>query len=148
MKFSQYAEQVNPNTIQGQVQRPGDLNSYGGNGAGYEAIGRGLGAANEAYNKFIESVEQSKVVEADAEYDKRISNLLYNPKDGLMHAQYSNAEGIAGKFQNEEQKIRQEIMEKYKFSLNKTSSVFNNWANNDAQKRFMLVGQHLSLIHI
>lgn len=142
MKFSQYDPQVNPNTIQGQVQRPGDLNSYGGNGAGYEAIGRGLGAANEAYNKFIESVEQSKVVEADAEYDKRISNLLYNPKDGLMHAQYSNAEGIAGKFQNEEQKIRQEIMEKYKFSLNKTSSVFNNWANNDAQKRFMLVGQH------
>ena len=45
MKFSQYAEQVNPNTIQGQVQRPGDLNSHGGNGAGYEAIGRGLGAA-------------------------------------------------------------------------------------------------------
>ena len=53
MKFSQYASQVNPNTIQGQVQRPGDLNSYGGNGAGYEAIGRGLGAVNEAYQKFI-----------------------------------------------------------------------------------------------
>ena len=85
MKFSQYASQVNPNTIQGQVQRPGDLNSYGGNGAGYEAIGRGLGAVNEAYQKFIESVDQSRVVEADAEYDKRISDLLYNPQNGLMY---------------------------------------------------------------
>ena len=142
MKFSQYASQVNPNTIQGQVQRPGDLNSYGGNGAGYEAIGRGLGAVNEAYQKFIESVDQSRVVEADAEYDKRISDLLYNPQNGLMHTQYANAEGIAGKFQSEEQKIRQEIMGKYNFRLERTSSVFNNWANNDAQKRFMLVGQH------
>lgn len=142
MKFSQYASQVNPNTIQGQVQRPGDLNSYGGNGAGYEAIGRGLGAVNEAYQKFIESVDQSRVVEADAEYDKRISDLLYNPQNGLMYTQYANAEGIAGKFQSEEQKIRQEIMGKYNFRLERTSSVFNNWANNDAQKRFMLVGQH------
>ena len=59
-----------------------------------------------------------------------------------MHTQYANAEGIAGKFQSEEQKIRQEIMGKYNFRLERTSSVFNNWANNDAQKRFMLVGQH------
>ena len=64
MKFSQYAEQVNPNTIQGQVQRPGDLNSYGGNGAGYEAIGRGLGAANEAVFKQMQNDDIAAVLDA------------------------------------------------------------------------------------
>ena len=92
MKFSQYDPQVNPNTIQGQVQRPGDLNSYGGNGAGYEAIGRGLGAVNEVVLQQMQADDIAAVLDASNAMNMELIN-FFNGENGILGRQGINAEG-------------------------------------------------------
>lgn len=92
MKFSQYASQVNPNTIQGQVQRPGDLNSYGGNGAGYEAIGKGLGAVNEVVLQQMQADDMAAVLDASNAMNMELIN-FFNGENGILGRQGINAEG-------------------------------------------------------
>lgn len=142
MKFSQYPSQVNPNTIQGQVQRPGDLNSYGGNGAGYEAIGRGLGAVNEVTMKMIEDDDKRSLLEAVDKYNKARYNILYNNETGLMNTRLEGAVGAQDRYLEEERKIRSEILGQTKFVTSQYRSAFEEMANRSANQGWALVGQH------
>lgn len=142
MKFSQYDPQVNPNTIQGQVQRPGDLNSYGGNGAGYEAIGRGLGAVNEVTMKMIEDDDKRSLLEAVDKYNKARYNILYNNETGLMNTRLEGAVGAQDRYLEEERKIRSEILGQTKFVTSQYRSAFEEMANRSANQGWALVGQH------
>ena len=142
MKFSQYDPQVNPNTIQGQVQRPGDLNSYGGNGAGYEAIGRGLGAVNEVTMKMIEEDDKRSLLEAVDKYNKARYNILYNNETGLMNTRLEGAVGAQDRYLEEERKIRSEILGQTKFVTSQYRSAFEEMANRSANQGWALVGQH------
>ncbi|WP_455652259.1 D-Ala-D-Ala carboxypeptidase family metallohydrolase [Phascolarctobacterium sp.] len=92
MKFSQYSRQVNPNTIQGQVQRPGDLNSYGGNGDGYRAIGKGLGAVNEVFLQQMQADDIAAVLDASNAMNMELIN-FFNGENGILGRQGINAEG-------------------------------------------------------
>jgi hypothetical protein len=142
MKFSQYDPQVNPNTIQGQVRRPGDLNSYGGNGDGYEAIGRGLGAVNEVTMKMIEEDDKRSLLEAVDKYNKARYNILYNNETGLMNTRLEGAVGAQDRYLEEERKIRSEILGQTKFVTSQYRSAFEEMANRSANQGWALVGQH------
>lgn len=118
-------------------QSAGPAIAYG-DGSGYDAMARGFGTVLSLVEKEREEDMVADVTAAKNEYDRRISDLLYNEENGLMHKKLANARGIGKTFEEEEQKIRADILPmlpKYE----KAHIAFANLADKDSQRNFNTV---------
>lgn len=138
MKLGNYNPQVNLKTIEGHTSVPSDMSAYGGNAQGMEGLNKGLSLAMKA----VEDNEAINVTAADTEYAKRINNVLYNQDNGLLNTQQQGSAGIAQTFQEQERKIRQEIIKEFGIAHNKSQIAFNTMANKDAITRYNAVSNH------
>lgn len=116
-------------------QASGDTNVYG-NGSGYTALGRGLGIVQATIEKEREEDMVADVTAAKNEYDKRVSELLYNEENGLMNRKLGNARGIGEEYEKEEMKIRQEVMSEMLPKYEKAHIAFANLADKDNTRNF------------
>lgn len=119
------------------VRSAGPAIAYG-DGSGYDAMARGFGAVLSLVEKEREEDMVADVTAAKNEYDRRISDLLYNEENGLMHKKLANARGIGKTFEEEEKKIRADILPmlpKYE----KAHIAFANLADKDSQRNFNTV---------
>lgn len=118
-------------------QSAGPAIAYG-DGSGYDAMARGFGTVLSLVEKEREEDMVADVTAAKNEYDRRISDLLYNEENGLMHKKLANARGIGKTFEEEEKKIRADILPmlpKYE----KAHIAFANLADKDSQRNFNTV---------
>lgn len=115
-------------------QSAGPAIAYG-DGSGYDAMAKGFGNVLSLVEKEREEDMVADVTAAKNEYDRRISDLLYNEENGLMNRKLVNARGIGKMFEEEEKKIREEVLPmlpKYE----KAHLAFANLADKDAQRNF------------
>lgn len=120
-------------------QASGNPLAYGTGGSGYDAIGRGIGAVLNAYEKEREEEMVADVTAAKNEYDKRISNLLYNEDSGLMRRKLDGARGIGREYEEEEKKIRQDVMKNMLPQYEKAHRSFTSMVDPAAQRNFNTV---------
>ena len=135
MKLATYNPNVKLNNINGQVH----AYDTGQAGAMQGRSLQGLGAAISFAGEQIDSVN---VQAASNEYTKRLNDLLYNPDNGLMNTKMQGADGISAKFEQEEQKIRQEVGKQYRFYSPKGTMAFDRLTNNSAAQRYEMVRRH------
>lgn len=110
MQIKSYNRAVDPNTIQGQVQAPNNINAFGGNTAGQEQLTKGLGAVQAQVQGYIDDQINMGVIEASNKYHQGLNDLLNNPDTGLLTKQNVNALDVMKQYQEGEAKIRQETL--------------------------------------
>lgn len=154
MKLATYTPQVKPNTIgDARVVVPGGIHVGGGGGGprtlanisaatGRAASGNILQGIAGTINQVAENLDTVNVQAASNEYTKRVNDMLYNEKDGLMNTQFQQAEGIGEDFTQRERQIREEVGKQFKFYTQKGQLTFNNMADRSASQRFETVRQH------
>lgn len=142
MKAIGYQPSVNlgvGNTPASQVG--GSAISYGGDGSGYAAVSKGLENVQAAIEKQREEDMVADITAAKNEYDKRVSDLLYNEEKGLMRRELDNARGVGKDYEAEEKKIRQEVM-KMLPKYEKAHLAFGNMVDKTNAQNFNLVREH------
>lgn len=107
-----------------------------GTGSGYDALGKGVGAVLSVYEKEREDDMVAEITAAKNEYDKRISDLLYNENGGLMRRKLDNARGIGREYEEQELKIRQDIMQNMLPKYEKAHLGFTNMVNLISERNF------------
>lgn len=154
MKLVTYNPQVQRNTIgDAHVVVPSGIHVGGGGGSprtlanigaatGRAARGNFLQGLAGTINQVAENFDAVNAQAASNEYTRRVNDLLYNEKDGLMNTQYQQAEGIGDVFTEKEQQIRAEVGKKFNFYTPKGQLAFNNMADRSAAQRFESVRQH------
>ena len=117
MRLESYNEQVKPNTgPSGGLQGSGSIEAYGGQiASGLQAFQKGV---NDLYNvqlKKIDTEMKLQQMNAETDYNNRITDLMYNDKTGLAYTTLQNAANSAERFRQEEAKIREDISSKLQF---------------------------------
>ena len=129
MKLTQYDSTINRNLSNAKINPITDPNAYGANVTGTEALGNALGQVIDARTKAWMKDQNDKVVDATNEYNRQINSLLYDEKNGLTNTmQGKNAEGLQAAYQQNEEKIRQQIMRQYGISSEYANRAFRNQA--------------------
>lgn len=127
MKLTQYDSTINRNLSNAKINPITDPNAYGANVTGTEALGNALGQVIDARTKAWMKDQNDKVVDATNEYNRQINSLLYDEKNGLTNTmQGKNAEGLQAAYQQNEEKIRQQIMRQYGISSEYANRAFCN----------------------
>lgn len=127
MKLTQYDSTINRNLSNAKINPVTDPNAYGANVTGTEALGNALGQVIDARTKAWMKDQNDRVVDATNEYNRRINSLLYDEKNGLTNTmQGKNAEGLQAAYQQNEEKIRQQIMRQYGISSEYANRAFRN----------------------
>ena len=127
MKLTQYDSSINRNLSNAKINPVADPNAYGANVTGTEALGNVLGQIMDARTKAWMKDQNDRVVDATNEYNRRINSLLYDEKNGLTNAmQGKNAEGLQAAYQQNEERIRQQIMQQYGISSDYANRAFHN----------------------
>lgn len=127
MKLTQYDSTVNKNLSNAKINPITDPNAYGANVTGTEALGNALGQVIDARTKAWMKDQNDRVVDATNEYNRQINSLLYDEKNGLTNTmQGKNAEGLQAAYQQNEEKIRQQIMRQYGISSEYANRAFRN----------------------
>lgn len=127
MKLTQYDSTINRNLSNAKINPITDPNAYGTNVTGTEALGNALGQVIDARTKAWMKDQNDKVVDATNEYNRQINSLLYDEKNGLTNTmQGKNAEGLQAAYQQNEEKIRQQIMRQYGISSEYANRAFRN----------------------
>lgn len=127
MKLTQYDSTINRNLSNAKINPITDPNAYGANVTGIEALGNALGQVIDARTKAWMKDQNDKVVDATNEYNRQINSLLYDEKNGLTNTmQGKNAEGLQAAYQQNEEKIRQQIMRQYGISSEYANRAFRN----------------------
>lgn len=127
MKLTQYDSTINRNLSNTKINPITDPNAYGANVTGTEALGNALGQVIDARTKAWMKDQNDKVVDATNEYNRQINSLLYDEKNGLTNTmQGKNAEGLQAAYQQNEEKIRQQIMRQYGISSEYANRAFRN----------------------
>ena len=86
-----------------------------------------MGQVIDARTKAWMKDQNDRVVDATNEYNRRINSLLYDEKNGLTNTmQGKNAEGLQAAYQQNEEKIRQQIMRQYGISSEYANRAFRN----------------------
>ena len=119
----------------------GSAISYGGDGSGYAAVSKGLENVQAAIEKQREEDMVADITAAKNEYDKRVSDLLYDEEKGLMRRELDNARGVGKDYEAEEKKIRQEVM-KMLPKYEKAHLAFGNMVDKTNAQNFNLVREH------
>lgn len=126
MKLTQFEPQVNLNIEQAKMQVSRDLNAYGGNTQGLSAMGKAIGAAGDIYFKEWQKKQNNDVIDALNEYNRRVDVLMNDENNGLrVTMQGKNAEGIEAAYKEEEEKIYNDIAEKYKLNTDYAYTAFS-----------------------
>ena len=127
MKLTQYDSTINRNLSNAKINPVTDPNAYGANVTGTEALGNALGQVIDARTKAWMKDQNDRVVDATNEYNRRINSLLYDEKNGLTNTmQGKNAEGLQAAYQQNEERIRQQIMQQYGISSDYANRAFHN----------------------
>ena len=127
MKLTQYDSTINRNLSNAKINHITDPNAYGANVTGTEALGNALGQVIDARTKAWMKDQNDRVVDATNEYNRQINSLLYDEKNGLTNTmQGKNAEGLQAAYQQNEEKIRQQIMRQYGISSEYANRAFRN----------------------
>lgn len=127
MKLTQYDSTINRNLSNAKINPITDPNAYGANVTGTEALGNALGQVIDARAKAWMKDQNDRVVDATNEYNRQINSLLYDEKNGLTNTmQGKNAEGLQAAYQQNEEKIRQQIMRQYGISSEYANRAFRN----------------------
>lgn len=127
MKLTQYDSTINRNLSNAKINPITDPNAYGANVTGTEALGNALGQVIDARTKAWMKDQNDRVVDATNEYNRQINSLLYDEKNGLTNTmQGKNAEGLQAAYQQNEEKIRQQIMKQYGISSEYANRAFRN----------------------
>lgn len=126
MKLTQFEPQVNLNIEQAKMQVSRDLNAYGGHTQGLSAMGKAIGAAGDIYFKEWQKKQNNDVIDALNEYNRRVDVLMNDENNGLrVTMQGKNAEGIEAAYKEEEEKIYNDIAEKYKLNTDYAYTAFS-----------------------
>lgn len=127
MKLTQYDSTINRNLSNAKINPITDPNAYGANVTGTEALGNALGQVIDARTKAWMKDQNDRVVDATNAYNRMINSLLYDEKEGLTNTmQGKNAEGLQAAYQQNEEKIRQQIMRQYGISSEYANRAFRN----------------------
>lgn len=127
MKLTQYDSTINKNISNAKINPITDPNAYGANVTGTEALGNALGQVIDARTKAWMKDQNDRVVDATNEYNRQINSLLYDEKNGLTNTmQGKNAEGLQAAYQQNEERIRQQIMRQYGISSEYANRAFRN----------------------
>lgn len=127
MKLTQYDSTINKNLSNAKINPITDPNAYGANVTGTEALGNALGQVIDARTKAWMKDQNDRVVDATNEYNRQINSLLYDEKNGLTNTmQGKNAEGLQAAYQQNEERIRQQIMRQYGISSEYANRAFRN----------------------
>ena len=134
MQIKTYNRAVDPNTIQGQVQTSSDVNAYGGNIAGSNALREGLGEVNKQIQAYVDDQINMSVIDAKNKYEADMNDLLNNPDTGLLNQQDMNALDVVKKYQEGEYKIRQNAFSSLP-NYRKAHDAFANMAQDVSTQR-------------
>lgn len=134
MQIKTYNRAVDPNTIQGQVQTPSDINAYGGNVSGSNALRAGLGEAQKQIQAYMDDRINMSVLEAKNKYEADMNDLLHNPDTGLLNQQDVNALDVVRQYQEGEAKIRQNAFASLP-NYRKAHDAFSNMAQDASTQR-------------
>lgn len=128
MQIKSYNRAVDPNTINGQVRAPADINAYGGNVSGQRTLMEGLDAVSKQWQAYVDDQINMSVIEASNKYQEGLNDLLNNPNTGLLTKKDVNALDLMRQYQEGEAKIRQESMTGLP-NYRKAHDTFTNMAN-------------------
>ena len=128
MQIKSYNRAVDPNTINGQVRAPSDINAYGGNVSGNRTMMEGLDAVSKQWQAYVDDQINMSVIEASNKYQEGLNDLLNNPNTGLLTKKDVNALDLMQQYQEGEAKIRQESMAGLP-NYRKAHDTFTNMAN-------------------
>lgn len=128
MQIKSYNRAVDPNTVNGQVRAPADINAYGGNVSGQKTMLEGLDAVSKQWQAYIDDQINMSVIEASNKYQEGLNDLLNNPNTGLLTKKDVNALDLMRQYQEGEAKIRQESMARLP-NYRKAHDTFTNMAN-------------------
>ena len=114
MQLSQFNADIHKNLSQAKVNPITDPNAFGGNTMGLEAMNKTLGIVIDQEQKRWMKDQNDRVIDATNDYQRKINSLLYDEKEGLTNVmQGKNAEGLQEAYRQNEEKIRNEIMQQY-----------------------------------
>ena len=145
MQLPVYTQQVQK-TAGGdaKIVVPGNIGAAGMLEAqGIKALNQGLGAVNAVLFKQAADADKTTATAANNEYTKRLNDLLYNDKDGLLHTQMKGADGITSVFEEKEKQIREEVAKKYKYNFNAGRQEFDAMASRAYAQRLTSVQNHM-----
>lgn len=125
MKLSQFESSINRNIAEGKVVPVTDTTAYGANTQETESLNRALGGLQAQLEKIWLKDQNDKVFDASNEYQQRINSLMEDEKNGLyVTLQGKSAENMQEVYQQEEAKIRKELISKYKLDSDYSHSAF------------------------
>lgn len=126
MKLTQFDADVNKNVTNARVSPAGDMISFGADTKGSQALIGAIGAAGDLYQKQWMKNENDKIIDATNEYNRRIDALMNDEKTGLyIQNQGKNAENIQNLYEQEEKKIRENIIKEYGIDSEYATTAFN-----------------------
>lgn len=128
MQIKSYNRAVDPNTINGQVRAPADINAYGGNVSGQRTLMEGLDAVSKQWQSYVDDQINMSVLDAKNKYEAGMNDLLNNPQTGLLNKQDINALDVVKQYQEGEAKIRQDVLAGLP-NYRKARDAFLNMAN-------------------
>lgn len=127
MKLTQFTPDVNKNIINGKVQAVDSPAAYGSNQTGTGALNASLGAAMDMAQKQWTKDQNDRVFDALNDYNQQTNTALYDENTGLFNTmQGKNAEGLQQAFEEQESKIRQDVIKKYKLNSDYAMQTFRN----------------------
>lgn len=125
MKLSQFEPSINRNIAEGKVVPVTDTTAYGANTQETESLNRALGGLQTQLEKIWLKDQNDKVFDASNEYQQRINSLMEDEKNGLyVTLQGKSAENMQEVYQQEEAKIRKELISKYRLDSDYSHSAF------------------------
>lgn len=127
MKLTQFTPDVNKNIINAKVQAVDSPAAYGSNQTGNSALNASLGAAMDMVQKQWTKDQNDRVFDALNDYNQQTNTALYDENTGLFNTmQGKNAEGLQQAFEEQESKIRQDVIKKYKLNSDYAMQTFRN----------------------
>ena len=143
MKLQTYESQLEPNTINAQVQNTVTPESMGANQSGNMALSKALNDASTTLDNIQKKNELVAVANATTEYNRQMQNFLYNKETGAMNRKGANAQQILPEYLATEQKIRQKILSDYGFKQQDSVNAFNKMADNDATSNIGQIDRYM-----
>lgn len=127
MQLTQFNPSVNKNINQSRVRVPDNALAYGNDASGLTAINHALAQTGEIAGRVWMRDQNNKVVDAANDYNRQVNSLLYDEDNGLYKSmQGANAVGLQDAYTKAEQKIREDVIQKYGLSSDYANRAFLN----------------------
>lgn len=125
MKLSQFSPVVGTNYLRAKVQAPNNVAAFGGIQTGNTALNKAVGLAIGVYDKAEQERIYNGVQDALNDYNRQINTLMYDETNGLAYTmQGKDAEGMQAAYTTAEEKIRNDIFQKYGISTDYQMQLF------------------------